>query len=93
MKKVVNRKHYIGILNECLKARSDFKKLEYFRNWNTGEETLILSDIIGRVVMLNITGLPEAQIFHSLAQVECGQTPTNAVTDTAEMMRIANEMR
>lgn len=90
---MVNRKRYIGILKECLNARSDFKDLEYYKNWNTGEETLILSDIVGRVVMLNITGLPEAQILHSLAQIECGQTPANAITDTAEMMRIANDMR
>lgn len=90
---MANRKHYIGILKECLKARSDFNDLVYYRNWNTGEETLILSDIVGRVIMLNITGLTEAQIYHSLAQVECGKTPINAITETSEMMRIANDMR
>lgn len=89
MKKIPNRKHYIGTLKECLSAKDDFKDLVWKNNWTTGEETLILSDIIGGVLMLDISGMTEAEILHSIAMVVVGKTPANAITDRSEMLRIA----
>ena len=89
MKKIHRRMQYIGALKYCLKAREDFNDLEYIADIVGDGEYLILSDIIGQVCMLNITGYTEAMIYHTLAQIECGSVPINIITDKAEIMRIA----
>ena len=86
---IARKKQYIGALKACLSVREDFKDLEYYRDSTTAEEYLIMSDIIGQVCMLNITGHNEANILHALAQIECGIVPRNCITDKAELMRIA----
>ena len=40
MKKIANRKQYIGTLKECLKARDDFKDLEYVTDVRMISKTL-----------------------------------------------------
>lgn len=85
----MNRKQYIGALKYALKARNDFKDLEYICDVVGDGEYLILSDIIGQICMLNITGYTEAMIYHSLAQIECGEVPINVIVDKAEIIRIA----
>lgn len=89
MKKIQKRAQYIGALKYCLKARDDFGNLEYVVDIISEHEYLILTDIIGQVCMLNITGYTEAMIYHVIAQIECDTVPSNLVTDKAEMMRIA----
>lgn len=89
----MNRKQYIGALKACLSARHDFGNLEYFKDNTTAEEYLILSDIVGHIFMFNITGMKEALIYHTLAQVECGKVPKNYIQDKAEVMRIAKLRR
>ena len=93
MKKMMVRRTYIGALKACLSARNDFADLKYYRDITTADEYLILSDIVGQVYMLNITGHSEAQIWHALAEIECGMMPNNAITDRAEMLRIAKLMQ
>ena len=85
------RKKYIGKLKECLNARDDFKDLSYFRN-SKGEEYLIMSDIIGQVGMLDITGYCEAEILHCVAQIECGISPKNYITDKGKRLEIARAL-
>lgn len=89
----MTRKQYIGALKACLSARNDFGNLEYFKDNATAEEYLILSDIVGHIFMLNITGMKEALIYHSLAQIECGIVPRNYIQDKAEIMQIAKLRR
>lgn len=89
MKKVANRKKYIGALKECLEARSDFGDLVWKQDWTANKEYLVLTDIIGGVLMLDVTGKTEAEILHAIAMVECGKAPAEAITDRSEMMRIA----
>lgn len=89
----MNRKQYIGALKYCLQARNDFNNLEYIADVVGEGEYLVLSDIIGQVCMLNITGYTEAMIYHTLAQIECGTAPINTITDKAEIMRIAKLRR
>lgn len=72
----------------CLEARNDFKDIKYYRSAK-GEEYCVLSDIIGNILILDITGYSEDRIFHSVAEVECGKVPRNAITDKAEMLKIA----
>ena len=93
MKTIMNRKQYIGALKYCLQARNDFNDLEYIADVVGEGEYLVLSDIIGQVCMLNITGYTEAMIYHTLAQIECGAVPINTITDKAEIMRIAKLRR
>lgn len=93
MKKIMQRTQYIGALKFCLQARKDFKDLEYVADIVGEGEYLILSDIIGQVCMLDITGYPNAMVCHSLAQIECGIPPMNLITDKAEIMRIATLRR
>lgn len=87
--KITNRKKYIGTLKECLEARDDFGDLVWKQDWSRSKEYLILSDIIGGVLMLDITGKTEAEILHAIAMVECGKAPAEAITDRSEKMRIA----
>lgn len=89
MKRIANRKRYIGALKECLSARNDFGSLDYVADIISENEYLILTDIIGQVLMLNITGYNDAMIFHAIAEIECGKAPSNIISDKAEMMRIA----
>lgn len=80
---------YIGVLAQCLKARSDFGNLEYVADIKNDEEYLILSDIIGQACILRITGYNDEMILQTIAQIICGITPSNMILDKAEMMRIA----
>lgn len=89
MKRIANRKQYIGILKECLKARDDFRDLEYIADIVNNKEYLILSDIIGQVAMIDISGLNDAEVFHTLAQIECAIAPSNFITDKAKKIEIA----
>ncbi len=89
VKKIENRKQYIGALKACLSARNDFKDLEYVADIVKNKEYLILSDIIGQIAMLDVTGIDEADIFHTIAKIECGIMPKNIITDRTEKMRIA----
>ena len=82
------KENYIGLLKACEQARTDFGDLKYVRNAK-GNEYLILSNIIGNVLMFDITGYSEVQIKHTLAMVECGQIPKNIISDTDLKMEIA----
>ena len=89
MKQIISKANYIGVLKACLSARSDFKDLEYFRDRKTADEYLILSDIVGHIFILDITGYKCAMIYHALAQIECGVIPECYINDKDEQMRIA----
>ena len=88
MKRIVSTENYIGSLKTCLNARNDFKDLKYYRSAK-GEEYAVMSDIIGQVLILDITGYSEDRILECIAQVICGKVPRNAITDRAEMLKIA----
>ena len=88
MKRIVSTEAYIGNLKECLKAKDDFKDFRYYRSAK-GEEYAVLSDIIGQILILDITGFAEEKILHCVAEVICGKVPVNAVTDRAEMLKVA----
>lgn len=75
-----NKQDYIETLAKTLEVRDDFKSLEYRRN-RDGNEYLILTSIAGDVFMFDITGYSEAQIYHTLAIVECGYKPRNFIKD------------
>ena len=83
-----NRKEYIETLRTILDAKEDFKDLEYHKHPSTQEEFLFMSDILGRVFYFDITGMPNEQIFHSMAMVEVGQVPECYITDKARMLEI-----
>lgn len=88
MKRIVSTEQYVGALKSCLSVRDDFKDLKYYRSAK-GEEYVVLSDIIGQILILDITGLSEDRILECVAQVVCGNVPRNAITDRAEMLKIA----
>ena len=88
MKRIVSTENYIGALRVCLEAKDDFKDLKYYRSAK-GEEYCVMSDIIGQVLILDITGYSEDRILECVAQVICGKVPRNAITDRAEMLKIA----
>lgn len=84
-----NRMEYIEALRTVLEAREDFKDLEYHRNSATQEEYLFLTDILGRVFYFDITGLRNEDIYHSMAQVECGVQPQCYIFDRKRMLEVA----
>lgn len=84
----LNKQNYIGILKACLSARDDFANLTYHRD-AFGNEYMILSDIIGQVCMLNVTGYDHSKLFHNIAEIECGKKPVNLITDPTERLRVA----
>lgn len=88
MKPIVRNENYIGALNKCLKVKDDFKSLEYYRNAK-GDEYMVMSDIIGQVLILNITGYNEEQILHDVAKVLCAQPLRNEVRDPEERLKVA----
>ena len=88
---LLNKTQYIGGLKQCLSARDDFKDLVY-RRTGKGKEYLILSDIIGNILMLDITGYDEAEIFHAIAQIECKHKPKCLIEDKAEKLRVARSL-
>ena len=87
-----DKKSYVNKLKECFKARDDFNDLAYCRN-SHGEEFLIMSDIVGQIAMLDITGYCEADILHCVAEIECGIPSKNYITDRAKRLEIARMMR
>ena len=84
-----NRMEYIEALRTVLEAREDFKDLEYHRNSATQEEYLFLTDILGRVFYFDITGLRNEDVYHSMAQVECGVQPQCYIFDRKRMLEVA----
>jgi hypothetical protein len=67
-----SKEQYIETLAEILNAREDFKNLEYHRHPTNGKEYLFMSVVTGEVFFFDITGYDEADIFHCIAQMECG---------------------
>jgi hypothetical protein len=47
-----------------------------------------MSAMTGEVFMFDITGYDEADIYHCMAQIECGIGVPNLITDTAESLEI-----
>ena len=82
-----NKMEYIEAIKTVLEAREDFKDLTYNRS-TTGEEYLFLQAITGDVFMFEITGLKNEQIFHIMAQVECGQRPECQITDRDKRLEL-----
>ena len=66
MKKMATRKQYIEALNFVLSARDDFKKLEYYRHNADGSEYIFLTDMVGQVAILDVTGYSDASIYHEI---------------------------
>ena len=88
MKRIVSVERYIGELRTILRVMDDFKDIGYYRN-AVGAEYMVLSDIIGHIIILNITGFEPTDILHNVAEILDGKTPKNAITDRAEMLKIA----
>lgn len=88
MKRIVSIENYIGLLGECLKARNDFKSFRYYRS-ASGDEYAVLTDIIGGVLILDITGYTRERILQNIAEIITGRMPSNAVTDRIKMLEIA----
>ena len=88
MKKLATRKQYIEALNFVLSARDDFKKLEYFRHNADGSEYLFLTDMVGQVAILDVTGYSDASIYHALAIIECGGRPRCYVKDQKKRLEL-----
>ena len=66
----------------------DFKDIGYYRN-AVGAEYMVLSDIIGHIIILDVTGFEPTDILHNVAEILDGKTPENAITDRTEMLKIA----
>ena len=88
VKRIVSVETYIGLLGECLKARNDFKSFKYYRTASV-EEYAVLTDIIGGVLILDITGYNRERILQNIAEIITGRMPSNAVTDRTRMLEIA----
>lgn len=88
MNRSVNVKAYIGKLNECLKAKDDFKGINYYRNAE-GKEYAVMQDIIGQTLMMDITDYSEAEILRCVSEVVCEAIPANLITDNEERLKIA----
>lgn len=88
VKRIVSVETYIGLLGECLKARNDFKSFKYYRT-ASGDEYAVLTDIIGGVLILDITGYNRERILQNIAEIITGRMPSNAVTDRTRMLEIA----
>lgn len=88
MNRSVSIKAYIGVLNECLKAKDDFKSINYYRN-SECKEYVVMQDIIGQTLMLDITDYSEAEILRCVAEVVCEEIPKNLITDNEERLKIA----
>lgn len=82
-----NRARYIDNLSIVLEARDDFKQLDYHKHTN-GEEFLFMHLLTGDVAYLDITGRTDAEIFHVLAQIECGITPPELIKDNKRRLEI-----
>lgn len=86
-----SKMQYIGALKEVLNARDDFDDIKYFMCGD--KEYIFLSDIIGAVAVLDVTGYTNADILKCIALVELGKAPKNYVADKAKRLEIAKKIR
>lgn len=82
------KQDYIDSLRAVMGAREDFKDLVYHKHPSTQEEYIFLTDIVGHVYMFDVTGMKNEQIYHSMAQIECGSMPACYITDKDKMMEL-----
>lgn len=80
---------YVEDLKAVMSADEQFKDLTYCRAHNTNEEYLVLKDIIGHVFFFDVTGYTEVMMFRCMAQMVCGITPDNWISDHAKQIEVA----
>jgi hypothetical protein len=83
-----NKAEYIENLATVMSAREEFKDLEYKKHPSTQEEFLFMSAVTGEVFMFDITGYANEQILHIMAMIECGQKPSNQITDREKRLEL-----
>ena len=93
MKKLATRKQFIQALNVILSARDDFKRLEYYRHNADGSEYIFLTDMVGQVAILDVTGYTDANIYHALAIIECGGRPRCYIRDQKKCLELGKMFR
>ena len=82
------RENYIKALNYVLSAKENFKGLKYCRDSQTNEEYLIMSNVIGEAFVFDVTGITDAEMYHSIAVIEAGKVPSNFITDRKKLIDI-----
>ena len=83
-----NRLEYIDNLKTVMEAREAFKDLVYHKHPSTQEEFLFMSDVLGHTFMFDISGLPNEEIFHIMAMIDCGHRPECLITDPAKKLEL-----
>ena len=89
--RMATRKQYIQALEFVLSAKDDFKKLDYYRL--NGEEYIFLTDLLGQVAILDVTGYSDANIYHALAIIECNGTPRCYISDPKKRLELGRLFR
>ena len=86
----MKREEYLKALGDVLTVKEDFKGLNYIEihNKEISKQYLQLTLLTGHVLLFDVTGYSDERIYHTLAMLECGNMPSNHVTNTKELIMV-----
>lgn len=92
-----DKRKYSLILNEALKPMLDFDSCAYAVNEITQEEYLKISDRIGGVAFLDVTGMTEGEILKDVCKLvlidQARLVPDSYIDDLFTKRKVANLFR
>lgn len=82
------RQEYIDVLRTVLSVRQDVKDLVYRKHPSSQAEYMFMTMVTGEVFMFDISGMREDQIYHCMAELECGNAPKNLISDRDKRLEL-----
>ena len=84
---------YVSQLDKILDVSKYFDRIDYARDFLSGDEYLRIRNVIGDTFYINVTGNSESAILLEVARFVNGTTPTGYVTSRDARLRASKNFR
>ena len=84
---------YVSQLDKILDVSKYFDRIDYARDFLSGDEYLRIRNVIGDTFYINVTGNSESAILLEVARFVNGTTPTGYVTGRDARLRASKPFR
>ena len=87
------RRRYLEKLTEVLAVIQDFNEIKYVHEYYDDAEYVVITDVLGGAVFVDITAKTLEEIFKEVTKVINGQTPNGLVTNINIKRHIATALK